>query len=143
GFGRSAGCLGQVGLELKGEAFVAAGVMLVRTHVLIARVADQHGACHQLVDRAAHVIAEGAFAHVGYREPVMELGIRPIAWPRRAAVVVNRHAIPLDDGCAGHDPLWRGGPRGSRLAPPPLLTRWRQEGRRVNPPRSAWALAAS
>src|SRR5262249_28625308 len=108
-------CSSEIGLKLNGQAFVA-GVVVVRARVFITRAADQDAARHQLVGSSADAIAKGALAHVGHREAIMELGIRTVPRSRRTAVVINRDAILLEEGCAGHQLLWPGWPVGSRRA---------------------------
>lgn len=61
----------EFGVEGEAQAFIAAGVVLVGTQVLVAGMADEERAARQLPMAAAAAAAETAAQHVGQRMPRM------------------------------------------------------------------------
>src|SRR3569833_3061198 len=98
---RGADALDQLRLESERQTFVAAA-MIVRTHELVAGMADQHAARDQFEKAAAMMAAEAAPAHIGERMTVELLGIRRFAGFRRTAEVRNLDRAALEQDGRGH-----------------------------------------
>jgi hypothetical protein len=80
------------------SAFIA----VVRAHVLVARMADQHRTGNQLERTPAAAATEAALAHVRKRKAVVQLDERRIVWAESAAVVEYRDRTALQDCRRSH-----------------------------------------
>ncbi|GCC46858.1 hypothetical protein chiPu_0030957, partial [Chiloscyllium punctatum] len=87
--------------------------MVVRAGVFVAGMADQDRACHQFMEAAAAMAAEAAAAHIGHRVAGELLDERLVAGLRRAAKLVHRDAVALQQRGSVHsrDLGLRPGPR--------------------------------
>jgi hypothetical protein len=101
---------------------VAADVVVVGAHVLVAETADQDRAGHQVERLPAHAVAEAALAHVGQRMHLVQLGERVIARPRGAAVIVDLDGFVLQYRLGAHMPFSPTCPTGVERLGSSLLT---------------------
>ena len=99
---RAADGFGEVGREGESQAFVAADVVLVSAHVLIAGPAEQDRPGDQFEGVAAIAIAETTAAHIGDQERLMLLGIGGILRAAAAPVVGGRDRFGLHQGDSRH-----------------------------------------
>ena len=90
------------GREGEHQAFVAADMVLVSAHVLVARPAEQDRAGNQFEGLAAIAITETTAAHIGDQERLMLLGIGGILRAAAAPVVGGRDRFGLHQGDSRH-----------------------------------------
>ena len=86
--------------ELLAQAFVAAGVMVVRADIFVTRMPDQDRSRDQLVALAADAVGEAAPAHVGNRVAVVSLHERRVVRPRAAPATSTRYTPRTTRACA-------------------------------------------
>src|SRR5262249_48244049 len=94
--------LRNLGRERERETLVAARRVIVRAHVLVAGVADEHRAGHELEAAAARLDPEAAPAHVRDREGAVLLDVGLVRGARTAAVVGRGQRTAPQRGGARH-----------------------------------------
>ena len=86
------------------QAFVAAGVMLVRADIFVARPPDHDRAGDQFVQPAPATAAEAALADIGERMVAVRFGVGLVGRTRVAAVVEHPHAAIVQIRSRRHTP---------------------------------------
>jgi len=101
----AADLLDQFGVEAEAQAFVAAGMVLVRALVLVAGMADEERAARQFAVPAAAAAAETAAQHVGQRMPRVAFAARAVLRAGRTAPQRGRELAVAGGQGQRHRPI--------------------------------------